>query len=297
MLLVAGPHAAAHGLQHNYYIDAGGARIAVVFDPDSKQVRHELFLSWLETAAKAVSAYYGKFPARRLLVKIKIEPGSKMRFSTTAFEGGRPVIEIPVGVDIAADELKSNWVATHEMTHLAFPMVDYPSRWVAEGQATYIEPLARLQIGDRTPEQVWGDLAAHLPSGLPKEGDGGLNGSRGIGRVYWGGALFCLLGDIQIRQQTHNEKGFQDAAAAILSAGGDIGSDWSASRALEEGDKAVGGHVLGDLYARMGDTPVNTDLADLWKQLGVQAKKEQITFDNSAPLAAVRRAIELGHHP
>lgn len=278
--------------RRQYQLTANDRRISVVFIPDSPPVRHAMILAWLQTAAAAVTKYYGQFPERRLLVRVKIEPGAGMRFSTTGFEHGRPVINIPIGIDIPEEKLKASWVATHEMTHLAFPMVPRSQRWVAEGQATYIEPLARLQIGDLTAQNVWSDLVAHLPSTL---GEDGLDGSRTIARIYWGGALFCLLADVQIRQQTNNEKGFQDAVAAILAAGGNASSNWSVERAFDEGDKAVGGHVLRDLYSRMGTGRIDFDIADLWRKLGVRYADGQVQFDNSAPLAAVRLAIERGH--
>ena len=46
-----------------------------------------------------------------------------------------------------------------------------------------------------------------MPFGLPKEGDKGLDYTHTWGRTYWGGAIFCLLADIEIRQQTNNKNG------------------------------------------------------------------------------------------
>jgi hypothetical protein len=51
--------------------------------------------------------------------------------------------------------------------------------------------------------------------------------------------------------------------------------------------------VLQPLYAKMKDKPVSVDLASLWAQLGVQSDGAIVRFDDSATLAAIRRAITM----
>jgi hypothetical protein len=183
---------------------------------------------------------------------------------------------------------------THEFIHMAFPDVSGESdehHWMEEGMATYIEPIARAQIGRMTSERVWGDFASDMPQGLPQTGDQGLDRTRTWGRTYWGGAIFWLLADVGIRQATHNQKGLQDAMRGILEAGGNITEDWAVERVVEVGDQATGTTVLHDLYQRMKATAVHTDLDDLWQRLGVQLKNGTVTFDDQAPLAEIRKAI------
>jgi len=270
------------------------ADVRVRFDEGEFKLPRSAYLSWLQTAADAIRAYYRRFPVQHVLVKLKGEPGDDIGFATTGFEDGAGQIEIPIGEDISATRLKESWVAAHEMTHLAFPMVGHRRRWVAEGQATYIEPLARLQVGDRTSKQVWRDLVEHLPSGLPESGAGGLDGFHSIGRTYWGGALFFLLADIEIRKQTHNKQGLEDAEIAIVKSGGNAGSDWSIGQAFQTGDQAVHGNVLEDLDSKMATKEYRVDLDELWKQLGVLKESDQIVFDDKAPLAYIRLSIEKG---
>jgi hypothetical protein len=66
---------------------------------------------------------------------------------------------------------------------------------------------------------------------------------------------------------------------------------WPLSRALEIGDQAIGAPILTELYDRMKAAPVEIDLADLWKRLGVEAQSDGIVFHDDAPLAFVRQAI------
>ena len=85
----------------------------------------------------------------------------------------------------------------HELTHLAFPTVPRQQLWIAEGLATYLEPIARARVGDLAAEKVWRDLVDGLPQGEPESGDRGLDRTRTWGRIYWGGALYCMLADLR----------------------------------------------------------------------------------------------------
>ena len=180
---------------------------------------------------------------------------------------------------------------THEMVHLAFPSVPRSHHWIEEGLATYVEPIARARAGDLTPQKVWGDMVDGMPQGLPKTGDRGLDFTHTWGRTYWGGALYCLLADVEIRKRTGNRMGLEDAMRGILKSGGSIEVEWPLSRALQTADQAVGVSVLEELYNRMKANPVSPDLDQLWKELGVERQGETVVFDDSAPLAAIRRAI------
>lgn len=138
---------------------------------------------------------------------------------------------------------------------------------------------------------MWRDLVEGLPNGLPGPDDKGLDRTPTWGRTYWGGALFCLLADVEIRRRTNNRHGLEDALRAIIVAGANIEVEWKLARALQVGDQATGVHVLTELYERMGTQPVATDLPALWSQLGVEARAGTVAFDDHAPLANVRRAI------
>ena len=136
-----------------------------------------------------------------------------------------------------------------------------------------------------------------MPNGLPEPGDRGLDFTHTWGRTYWGGALFCLLADVEIRKRTENRRGLEHALRGILSAGGSIESEWALSRALATADRAAGVTVLEDLYANMRAAPAAPDLDRLWHELGVERRAGTLVFDDSAPLAAIREAITRPSNP
>ena len=59
------------------------------------------------------------------------------------------------------------------LTTTAF--VARPHHWIEEGFATYVEPVARAQIGDLAPKTVWAGMVEGMPDGEAKEGDRGLD--------------------------------------------------------------------------------------------------------------------------
>jgi hypothetical protein len=268
----------------------GGSRIDVVIESaDFKLTQGEL-LHWVQLAGEAVATYYGRYPVPHVTVRIRSFDGSGVRHGQTfPYQGG--LIKIGVGNETRAQDLADDWMLTHEMVHLSFPSVPDDHHWMEEGLATYVEPIARIQAKQMEASQMWADLTRDMPKGVPQPDEKGLDHTRTWASTYWGGALFCFLADVEIRKQTHNQKGLQDALRAILNAGGDINHDWELADTLKIGDRAIGVTVLSDLYAKMKDNPMPVDLAALWKQLGVERTGRVVRLIEDAPLAAIRRAI------
>ena len=276
--------------QDDAHLAIGGGKIDVVFASAPAEPLRKLVLGWVASSARAVTVYYGQFPVSHLQLRVRFFEGHGVRGGrTTGWDGA--VIAIAVGRSSSASDFAEDWVLTHEMVHLAFPSVAEEHHWIEEGSATYIEPIARARAGDLTPEKIWGDLVDGLPQGLPQPADRGLDFTATWGRMYWGGALFCLLADIEIRKRTGNKKGLEDALRAVLKAGGTIESEWPLTRTLEIGDRATGVAVLRELYDKMKARPAPVDLDALWKELGVERRNGKIEFNGGAPLAAIRRAI------
>lgn len=279
---------------------SGGATIEVTFAPGKFDLPRASVLAWISNAANAVSEYFGRFPVERPRLMVRPSEGRGGVFHGTTFGGRRGAFSQPaftrisVGQSTTEKQLDDDWMMTHEFIHMAFPDVSGESdehHWMEEGMATYIEPIARAQIGRMSPERVWGDFVRDMPQGLPQAGDQGLDRTPTWGRTYWGGAIFWLLADVGIREATHNQKGLQDAMRGILEAGGNITEDWTVDRVAEVGDHATGTTVIAELYKQMKTTAVPTDLDEMWRRMGVQVKSGVVTFNDRAPLAEIRKAI------
>ena len=268
----------------------GGSKIDVTIESGEMKVSQEELMQWVKSAAEAVATYYGRYPVPHVRIQIIPVDGSGIRHGQTfGYQGC--LIKIRVGAQTPASELANDWMLTHEMVHLSFPSVSDEHHWIEEGIAVYVEPIARIQAKQMNAEQMWADLLRDMPKGLPQTDDKGLDHTHTWGRTYWGGALFCFVADVEIRKQTHNKKGLQDALRGILAAGGDITHDWELNEALRIGDRAAGTTVLSDLYAKWKDQAVKVDLALMWNDLGIAAQGKSVRVAEEAPLASVRRGI------
>src|SRR5271154_6178639 len=287
------PFSAARAEDMKSTVMVGSSRIDVTIDTSEAPISQPDVMKGVQNAADSVVAYYGRFPVPHLTLRIISFDGSGVRHGTTWGRGGG-LIRISAGSKTSAAEFADDWMLTHEMIHLSFPSMEDKHHWIEEGISVYVEPIARIRAGHWTALQMWSDLVRDMPKGLPKDGDAGLDHTHTWGRTYWGGALFCFVADVEIRKQTKNKKGVEDALRGILNAGGDINEDWDLEKALKMGDAAAGVEVLQKLYAEWKDKPVQVDLAAKWKQLGVESDGGTVRLLDDAPLSAVRRAIEMG---
>jgi len=248
-------------------------------------------LHWIDTARRAVTQYYGRYPVPQVEISVDSRAGSHGPSGTTYGDEDGALIKLGIGRGMSDADLQASWVMTHEMIHLAYPRAADNQHWAEEGQATYIEPIARAQVGDLSVDYLWQETLEGMPKGLPEPGDQGLDHTATWGRTYWGGALFYLMADVEIHERTHNKHGLEDALRAVVAAGGNVTTAWPLEKGFAIGDKAVGVPVLEELYSQWKDKPASVDLDALWKKLGVSLQDGKVVYDDKAPDAAIRKAI------
>jgi hypothetical protein len=244
---------------------------------------------WVDAEANALAGYLRRFPEDRAVVFVAPGTSSAMRGVTRGGGGASVLVRLPLNA--TSIDLESEWVVAHELLHVVFPQVTGDHTWFSEGWASYVEPFARARAGLVSPEKVWADLVAGLPQGLPAPGDRGLDEDHSWGRTYWGGALFFLVADVQIREASHGSRSLEDVAAALAAEGLNVESTLPIERVLDIGDRATSTHVLRDLYASLAHSPGNVDLTNVLTRLGVRAGPAGAEFDAEAPLSGIRRGM------
>ncbi len=286
-LLVSAPSLAA---QEQVQLNVGGGKLDVTFREAPTEPLRKAILDWIGASARAVATYHEGFPVPRVEIRVQLGDGRGASHGVTYGWDGA-LITISVGRASTAADFADDWVMPHEMLHLGFPSMPERHHWVEEGISTYVEPMARARAGLITDEEAWGDLVRGMPQGLARAGDKGLDVTHTWGRTYWGGAIFCLLADVEIRKRTGNRLGFEHVLRAIVSAGGTIEASWNIERVIKVGDRATGVPVLRELYEKMRAAPAPADLDELWRQLGIENRGRQIFFNDAASLAHIRAAI------
>lgn len=265
--------------------------LTLAIAPGPLAVGDDAVTRWIARNAEAVSDYYDALPIDGALYTVVPTRADGVGFGRTTAGAGGGAITIDIGGGASEAALAGDWVAAHESVHLAFPSLPREGIWLEEGLATYLEPIARARAGLASERDVWHQFASMMPLGLPQPGDRGLDLTHTWGRVYWGGAIFFLVADVEIRKRTSGARSLQDALRGVLRAGGNDAARWSLERTLAEGDRATGTSVLRELHASMGAKPGAPDLPALFAALGVRSERDGVVLRDDAELAALRRSI------
>lgn len=281
---------AAFGPLQLMELPAGDTTVQLAIAANGLGLTREQAQDWVTASAGAVASYYrGHLPARHALVLLMT--GSGRETSGLTLGGGGPAVLIRASSRITAATTRDDWVVTHELLHANFPDIGRAHAWLSEGLATYLEPIARARAGQLSETKVWRDLFDGLPQGLPQALDQGLEKTRTWGRTYWGGALFCLMADLTLREETGNQRSLDDVLLAIGNTGASDEDFWPLPRVLDMAERATGTQVLRELYERLAEKPGTVDLPALFARLGVQKAGSSVIFDEAAPLAKIRRSI------
>ncbi len=270
-------------------VPAGSRRVHVALIGAHPEVGDEGVVRWVSAATENLRSNYPDYPRTEPLVIVVVEPGAGIERGSAMGNGGSSIL-VEVGQATQPEAFADDWILTHEMIHLALPGLGRAHHWAEEGMATYLEPILRARRGVVPIDRVWHEWIESMPQGLPFDDDHGLDETPTWGRTYWGGAMFWLLADVEIRKETGGRVGLPDAFRAIY-AQGDISVRWPMSRVLSIADAATATNVVSALYQKHAHAPVKVDLDGLFADLGVSLRHGEVVFDDTAPLASIRRAI------
>ncbi len=246
---------------------------------------------WIATSANAVRDFYGAFPMPRASVTVMPMPGRDSVVFGKVLPESEPGIALLIGEHTSRKALYSDWILVHELFHLGFPSFFDEGKWLDEGLATYYEPIIRVRAGLYTELELWKEVAQAMPQGLPAFTEHGLETANDFRGIYWGGALACLLADIEARKRDPN-KGLEVGLRALREAGGNACEVWSLADAITTIDHALGAPTLEPIARQHAAKGHPFDFEGMLRSLGVmRIAGGNVRLSDKAPLAAVRRAI------
>lgn len=281
-------------------IDAPGARLDLVLLGAPIAMGDAGVAAWVRGAAGCVSDLFGRFPVDATIFIVPVAGADEVVFGRVMSLTGASVVLL-FGAEARPENAPHDWVAVHELFHLACPSFVGEGHWLEEGLATYYEPILRARAGWMTEAELWGDFVEQMPRGLRTAGEpASLEERDDMNSTYWGGALFALLADVRIRtlslQGGGSPRSLDDVLRAVLARQGDATHRARVADFLRTGAEAVGLGALEEVYEQDAVRGENVDLADLWSRLGVERGEggqggPAVHLRDDAPLAAVRKAI------
>jgi len=116
-------------------------------------------------------------------------------------------------------------------------------------------------------------------------------GGRAYERVYWAGAAIALEADLELRRRSGGSRSLDDALSALRTCCADDPRAWTAAEMVARIDQAAGAPALGDAVARHLHSAEFPPARALLTRLGVTADDRDARLDDTAPDAALRRAL------
>jgi hypothetical protein len=281
-------------------IEVPGATIeAAVLDglPPSTRAR---VVPWLERAGRAAALAFGHFPrAQAQVVVVPTGPASEpVRFGTMN-RGGGASAALLLAENAELEPLLHDWVAVHEFCHLLHPFVDREDAWFSEGTATYYQEVLRVRAGMEPEQDAWrrlyeGSLLGREARGNLVGTSAGMSHSFDFRTVYWAGASFALLADVELRRHSHGKLSLELALRELATRGGPQAQPLRARDVLERIDQIAGAQLLVPLMQRWVEGPQLPELGPLYERLGVHVEQGTTTIASNEQDAWIREAIMHG---
>ena len=278
---------------------AGGVlHVATLGGMDSEQV--EKMTRWMETVARANVTAYGRLPLDEIqvmLIRSDARRGAVGFGQSTRGQG--QALAIFVDPRRPFEELRDDWTAVHELAHAAHPSLGDAGSWLAEGLASYWQNVLRARAGLITPEEAWLKLDAGFGRGrTAPEADKALHDVTAdmhehgnYMRVYWAGAAYWLAVDLELRRTSGGALSvdaamskFRDCCLARM-------LPWTPQAFTAKLDELVGTDVFGKRWREFDAQRGFPDVDASFRALGIVKENGALRYDDSAPDAAVRRAI------
>ncbi|MDI9238309.1 hypothetical protein QLQ15_05210 [Lysobacter sp. LF1] len=273
---------------------AGDSELRVsVVEVDDPQRRKDL-QDWLADVARATLTAFGRYPlpsARVRIMQIDSDDESPVPWGQTRRRGDAAVL-LYVRRDASVEELRADWTAVHELSHLFHPYLGDDGRWLAEGLASYYQNVLRARAGMLTPEQAWRLLDAGFGRGRREDSGVPLTElarrHRGTMRVYWAGAAFWLEADIALRRDhdTSLDEVLARYSACCLRGVGEV----PPRTFLASLDELSRSRVFSTLYERYADSRTFPPLDAAYRALAIDTADGALEFEDGRP-AALRRSI------
>lgn len=273
----------------------GGATLRTEIVGDVSNERRALLQRWVAECAQAALAAFGRFPLPEATVRVeqvRRTSASPVPWGQTSRRESVAVL-LYVRENASLDELRADWTAVHELSHLFHPYLGDDGRWLAEGLASYYQNVLRARVGLLEPEEAWRRLDAGFGRGSRE--DSGLpltelaRRHRGTMRVYWAGAAYWLEADLVLRREHGSslDAVLSQYARCCLRGTREVAPE----RFVAQLDAIAGNAVFVPLYRRYAQSAAFPPLDAAYAALGIRSGDGGLRFDPRRDAVRLRRAI------
>lgn len=262
----------------------------------------QMFAEWMQETAACIASIYGHFPQQQpQILVVAIGMQNEAVPWAHVMRGGGVAAEFFVDESRTLEELRADWTATHELSHMLLPMVSSRDRWLSEGLASYYQNVLRGRDGRLDESAAWQKLHAGFERGRRATNSESLaratrSGMGATMRVYWSGAAIFLKADTRLRSLSGGVQSLDTALGSLQDCCLDTGRSWRARELFAELDRLTGYTIFSDLYDEHVPDNEFPDLEETYLQLGLVSRAGTIELEPDAPLGQVRLDIMQGTH-
>jgi hypothetical protein len=276
-------------------------RLSVIGELLSDQ--RESITEWVRETAECVASISGRFPQQQpQILIIAIGKRSEAVPWAHVMRGGGVAAEFFIDETRPINEFRSDWTATHELSHMLLPSVSSRDRWLSEGLASYYQNVLRARDGRLTEEQAWQKLHSGFERGKRATRGDSLakatqSGRGATMRVYWSGAAIMLKADTRLRELSDGRQSIDKALSSLQDCCFEQGRNWRAQELFRELDRLTGYTVFMDLFHEHVLDDEFPDMSWTYAQLGIVPRSASVQLNPYAPLNQIRYQIMHDHHP
>lgn len=280
---------AAFGPHERRVLEAPRAQIDVYLLGDGFGEATPRVMDWIARSAASASVLFERFPLPR--AQLLVVPSG--RAFGYVLRGGGPAATLLLPPAPAPDDL--DWMATHELLHLALPPMPPEDAWLFEGLVTYLTAVARARTGMIDERAAWWELFDGFARGVTRstgrttrEESRAMHATRAYWRVYWAGAAIALHWDVALHRRGSS---LAQVLTALLDADLDHDRRWPAAELVARLDALCHCDVFSRVTAQHLDAIAFPDTQTIASALGVRLTGRTVAFDDAAPERAIRAAI------
>lgn len=279
-------------------IEVPGSTLRVSLLAGMTEMNNDAIADWIRTTAMDVSLAYGRFPSPSPQVVVVPVAGSRsaVPFGQVIRDGGETV-ELTVDPDEPIDQIRSDWKATHEFSHLMLPYITRDQRWISEGFAQYYQNVLQTKSGAYDETFAWQKIYDGLERGRLSRpelspNEAALDGDRSGGmKVYWSGAALALMADVALRERSGGEEGLNDVLGRFQRCCLPSPEIWTGPEFFAKLDTLISEPLFIPLYKRYADTAGFPDTSDLLNRLGLSVSNGEVSLKRNAELRSIRDSI------
>lgn len=292
---------AAFGFFDIERVEVPGAMLEVAKLDGASALTTEGLRRWMRAAGNAEAALYGRFPVSRAQVLV-LPTAPNVSHRPVPFgivgRGGGASIALLLAANATDDDVVGDWVAVHEMTHLAMPYVRRQDAWLSEGIATYYQEVLRARADLVAPLQAWHSLDEGFRRGAD-DGTGRALGSESesvfrtgaFDRVYWGGAAFALAADVELRNRSNQRVALDTVLERLGRCCLVPTREWTADELLAKMDELAGRPVFRRLARRVLRSAAFPRVANVYDLLRLRRTDDGIELAEGSAVSSLRESI------